>query len=526
MSSWEDSMLRLSLVLVALLASPAALSARTWHVNSAGTGDAPTIQAAAIAAAPGDTVLISPGTYFEQDIPLRPGLTVQGDSNDETAVSIVGDASARVFSGVSPAETFQRAILQALTIQGDAGGLYLERSSATLRRVVFQGTVADRGAAIETHRVPILKLEHCTFRDGLANCGGALYLGEGYVTIAEDCLFEHNANHAIAAPSALAQTILTRCRFLSNHDTGSGLSGGGAVYTAGWTSASGSEFGGNSAGQGGAFHGAQGPHSFSACEFHDNSAQAGGAFFSIDGSSSFSECDFRDNTASLDGGAVSALRGSVDLSSTTLVGNRAEGDGGAVSTTDAIARFSGCAFRQNASDARGGAAVFLRGGPDIRECLFAGNHSATEGGALAYRSVGLSEALHASTFWGNSAQTAGAIHTFATNLFPDSTLVAFNAGGGAADGIVGFRCSNLFGNVGGDWTGFVGAEWATQFGNLSADPLFCQPEAGSFYLQWGSPCLPANSTSACGLIGAYGFGGCNSITVTPDTWARVKARYR
>ena len=36
--------------------------ARTWYVNEAGTGDAPTIPAAMDSAAYGDTVLVGPGT--------------------------------------------------------------------------------------------------------------------------------------------------------------------------------------------------------------------------------------------------------------------------------------------------------------------------------------------------------------------------------------------------------------------------------------------------------------------------------
>lgn len=46
-----------------LLASPA--QAITWHVDADGGGDAPTIQAAIDAAAPGDTVLASAGRYYE-----------------------------------------------------------------------------------------------------------------------------------------------------------------------------------------------------------------------------------------------------------------------------------------------------------------------------------------------------------------------------------------------------------------------------------------------------------------------------
>jgi hypothetical protein len=60
--------------------------------------------------------------------------------------------------------------------------------------------------------------------------------------------------------------------------------------------------------------------------------------------------------------------------------------------------------------------------------------------------------------------------------------------------------------------------------NLNADPLFCDPLNGDFSLAAGSACLPQNN--AWGLqIGAFGQ-GCDPVSLTPDTWARIKARYR
>ncbi len=89
----------------------------------------------------------------------------------------------------------------------------------------------------------------------------------------------------------------------------------------------------------------------------------------------------------------------------------------------------------------------------------------------------------------------------------------------AAPSVVSVTCS-VFHGSGGELAAFIG-----QDGNLSADPLFCDPDAEDFRLQWGSPCLPAQSGD-CGTIGAFGFGGCNSVSVERESWARVKARYR
>lgn len=51
-------------VAIAVAFAPPA-NARTWNVFNDGSGDAPTIQAAVDSTAPGDTVLVGPGTYVE-----------------------------------------------------------------------------------------------------------------------------------------------------------------------------------------------------------------------------------------------------------------------------------------------------------------------------------------------------------------------------------------------------------------------------------------------------------------------------
>jgi hypothetical protein len=58
------------------------------------------------------------------------------------------------------------------------------------------------------------------------------------------------------------------------------------------------------------------------------------------------------------------------------------------------------------------------------------------------------------------------------------------------------------------------------------DPLLCDPIAGSFYLNAGSPCLPEGSLG-CGLLGAFGV-GCGVTSVEPESWeswGKIKAAY-
>jgi hypothetical protein len=71
---------------------------------------------------------------------------------------------------------------------------------------------------------------------------------------------------------------------------------------------------------------------------------------------------------------------------------------------------------------------------------------------------------------------------------------------------------------------YAGAELVWNQPNLKADPHFCDATGGDFTLAADSPCLPQNN--AWGLqIGAFGR-GCGPVSLTPSTWARIKAAYR
>jgi hypothetical protein len=78
------------------------------------------------------------------------------------------------------------------------------------------------------------------------------------------------------------------------------------------------------------------------------------------------------------------------------------------------------------------------------------------------------------------------------------------------------ECNNVFGNspsgqMVGDCSDMIGLD-----GNVSVDPQYgrgnCPPAPGDFCLGPGSPLLPENSPSGCGLIGALGL--CSSISVS------------
>jgi hypothetical protein len=62
-------------------------------------------------------------------------------------------------------------------------------------------------------------------------------------------------------------------------------------------------------------------------------------------------------------------------------------------------------------------------------------------------------------------------------------------------------CCDVYGNAGGDWVGCLAGQ-SGNYGNLSADPLFCDATNNNFGLGANSPCAPDQSPAQCGLIGA------------------------
>ena len=65
------------------------------------------------------------------------------------------------------------------------------------------------------------------------------------------------------------------------------------------------------------------------------------------------------------------------------------------------------------------------------------------------------------------------------------------------------RCCNLFASEFGDWVGLI-EDQASVRGNMSCDPLFCNPTIGDLQLQRASPCRA--DSSACGAVGAWPVG--------------------
>ena len=108
------------------------------------------------------------------------------------------------------------------------------------------------------------------------------------------------------------------------------------------------------------------------------------------------------------------------------------------------------------------------------------------------------------------------------------TIVAFSVSGEGVHTYEGggtLRCCDIYGNAGGDWIGSIAGQLGLD-GNISEDPLFCDPETLDFTLHPDSPCAPFTPPNPeCDLIGAWPV-GCSPTPMLETTWGAMKALFR
>jgi len=234
----------------------------------------------------------------------------------------------------------------------------------------------------------------------------------------------------------------------------------------------------------------------------------GGGLFCFDGTPTIDGCAFLDNISAFGGGGVCCKDG-----------------------TDALIR--DCLFLRNVSlpdDVGGAGGIYCQlSSPHIERCTFSMNRAGAGGGGVS--GILSSPTIVQCTLYANEAYPGSGI-SFAQSSVPTlrNTVIAFGAGGEAVDCFLessaALSCCDIIGNAGGDWVGCIEDQYGID-GNISADPLFCDPENGDYTLDACSPCLPGNHPHGvdCGLIGALGQ-GCGATAVEETSWGRIKALYR
>ncbi|MBN1164273.1 MAG: hypothetical protein JXB45_06820 [Candidatus Krumholzibacteriota bacterium] len=263
-----------SLIIAALL-TPLSSAARTWNVNTSGSGDAPTIQAAIDSARAGDEIVVSPGNYtwahqgtgteygmifFDRDVT---GITLRSAEGAEVTI-LDGQYKGRIMYIMA----YNDIVIEGFTfLRGKApdnynsgGGLIGHLSTPTIRNCRFISNSADFGGGLWYGGVSEPLIENCFFNDNQARSGGAI------------CLVNSHTAGSI-----------TDCIITGNRATDRG--GGILVYNYKFTLERCLIYGNTAEERGGGLYCIQcEPSQVTHCTFSENSSPAGGGIYLVDDS--------------------------------------------------------------------------------------------------------------------------------------------------------------------------------------------------------------------------------------------------
>ena len=225
----------------------AATTARTATINV--PVDQPTIQAGIDSAAPGDTVSVACGTYFERNIDMRSGVTLRSATGLPDCVTIDAQSLGRVIicSGVD--------------------------GTAQIEGFTLTGGSATRGAGIYCGVSSSPRISRCILTGNTATLyGGGIHCRDFSSPVIDECLFTNN--HATEGGGGLdcfnaSSPTVDQCTFSGN----SSDRDGGGMLCANASAAN-----------------------LEACTFLGNIAgQRGGGFFCVDSNPVLDSCTFEQN---------------------------------------------------------------------------------------------------------------------------------------------------------------------------------------------------------------------------------------
>ena len=260
--------------------------------------------------------------------------------------------------------------------------------------------------------------------------------------------------------------------------------------------------------------------------FTSNQSDFGGAINAGNCTVIISNCEFTGNIGGFYGGIVSCYGTHLSLSNSLFNLNT----GSPVDLNDPSPipnTIINCLFIENSSSFNASAIdMFCGVETEITNCTFIRNSDTGYTGTIFSDKIS-NTLIKNCTFWRNS--TNAAVLQCGHQLVEiENTIVAGTIGGAAVHAsyyMPELLCANLWGNEGGDWT----AEIEDQFGvdgNISADPLFCDPEAIELTLDLASPCAPYSEPNPnCDLIGAWPV-DCGVSAAGRATWGTIKNLYR
>jgi predicted outer membrane repeat protein len=299
------------LLALALLGAPRAGVAAVLHVPE----DRPSVAAALATAAPGDTVLLSSGTYFES-VTLPAGVTLRGADPSQPPVLDAGGAARVVTS--AHGSPFSR--LEAITLRGGSagtgpgGGVRVLGGNLALTDVTVENGQAAFGGALSLEVGAHVTWTRGTISGCSATYGGAVFADGGALSLTQVSFVNNGAQGggAVYAQNANPVTLVS-CSLSGNQST---LDGGALAFSQCGVSLSDCKLDGNRAGEnGGALWAGPGTDAVCGfCVFSNNQALAGGAaYVNCDGAAGadcaavhFAHADLVRNVAGSSSGAVGA----------------------------------------------------------------------------------------------------------------------------------------------------------------------------------------------------------------------------
>jgi predicted outer membrane repeat protein len=221
----------------------------------------PTIKAAIVAAAPGDTVIIADGVYAGSgNVGLNFGgkaITVKSERGPQACIIDAAHSSVIVTFNTGEGAG---SVLEGLTLRRgngtEGGGAQCSGASPTIRGCIFEsGRAGYHSSGVGCINGSSPRIEDCRFVDGLAGVGGAVNALSGSHPRLIGCTITGHRTDLFGAAGAgcdaTSSLTIDRCTFTGN--TAIGFSPyGGAIHTAGGTATiTNSLFVNNTAGYGG-----------------------------------------------------------------------------------------------------------------------------------------------------------------------------------------------------------------------------------------------------------------------------------
>ncbi len=273
--------------------------------------------------------------------------------------------------------------------------------------------------------------------------------------------------------------------------------------------------------------------------FSGNTASgSGGGMYCRVSVASLTDVVFSDNEASA-GGGMCEYWSSTTLNGVVFSANRAGGGGGMWTHSSSTSTLTDVVFSENSvegSSCAGGGGLYCgtSASPVLTDVEFSNN---TATGVWSRGALCCYEDCHPEltnvTFSGNSAVYGGGVTCNVSSfVLLTNCIIAFSEIGPAVlcDDTSGaaLTCCDVYGNAGGDWVGYIAGQYGVS-GNISENPLFCDPERNDLTLHADSPCAAENNPR-CGLIGACPV-GCPPSTgiaemIETTSWGRIKAMHR